>query len=154
MPGVDTVSIFVADDAEESLVAQHVSGSCAQHIELLAIPIGERMSGWVAASGQSMVNADAALDVFDVQAGSLRSALAVPCEGPDGHRAVITLYSTRTSAFSPAHQRLVEAAVARISAQGAARVLDIRQEQRRPRPTRSLTSAKSVSLQPRHVRAR
>jgi putative nucleotidyltransferase with HDIG domain len=151
MPGVDTVSIFVADDAEESLVARYVSGSCAQHIELLAIPIGERMSGWVAASGQPMINADAALDFFDVQAGSLRSALAVPCEGPDGHRAVITLYSTRTNAFSPLHQRLVEGAVARISAQGASRVLDIHHEQRRPR---SLTSAKSASLQQRRVRAR
>jgi putative nucleotidyltransferase with HDIG domain len=114
MPGVDTVAVFVVDDTEERLAARHVSGSLAAHLEQLIMPIGERMSGWVAASGQAMINADAALDLFDVQAGALRSALAIPVDGPDG-RAVVALYSTRADAFSSQHQRLVEAAVARVT---------------------------------------
>jgi len=70
------------------------------------------MSGWVAAVGQPMVNADAALDLFDVDAVPLRSALAIPCLGPDDTRAVIALYSSRTQAFTPAHQRVVQAGIA------------------------------------------
>ena len=94
MPGVDTAAVFVVDDTEEQIVARHVSGSHATHLEQLAMPVGERMSGWVAASGQAMVNADAALDLFDLQAGALQSALAVPVDGPDGRRTVVALYST------------------------------------------------------------
>ena len=99
LPGVDTLAIYVVDETEERLVARHVSGSHAEYLEPLSMAVGERMSGWVAASGQAMINADAALDLFDLQPGALRSALAVPVDGPDGHRAVVTLYSTRADAF-------------------------------------------------------
>jgi putative nucleotidyltransferase with HDIG domain len=154
MPGVDTVAVFVVDETEAQLVARHVAGSFAHVIERLTIPVGERMSGWVAASGQAMINADPALDLFDMQAGSLRSALAVLCDGPDGHRAVITLYSTRADAFSSAHQRLVEAAAARVSRQPAtAQIVDILQSQARTRRPRSL-SPSTVSLPRPHARAR
>jgi putative nucleotidyltransferase with HDIG domain len=155
MPGVDTVAVFVVDETEESLVARHVSGSLAPHIEQLSIPVGARMSGWVAASGQSMINADAALDLFDVQtAGSLRSALAFPCQGPDGHRAVIALYSTCAAAFSPRHRRLVEAAVARVLHQPAtAQIIDIHNQPRTGR-SRHVSSSTTISLQRRHARAR
>ena len=78
MPGVDTVAVFVVDDTEEQLVARHVSGSHAAHLEQLAMPVGERMSGWVAASGQSMIYADAALDLFDLAAPQLRAAASNP----------------------------------------------------------------------------
>jgi putative nucleotidyltransferase with HDIG domain len=139
LPCVDTAAVFVLDETEQWLVAHHVRGSSAQHIERLAIAVGERMSGWVAASGQAMVNGDAALDLFDVHAGSLRSALGVPCTGPDGHRAVVALYSTRPGAFSLSHQRLVEAVVSRASHQhDTAQVVDIRQSQHRMRRPRSL----------------
>ena len=140
LPGVDTLAIFVVDETEERLVARHVSGSHAEYLEPLSMAVGERMSGWVAASGQAMINADAALDLFDLQAGALRSALAVPVDGPDGHRAVIALYSTRADAFSSPHRRLVEAAVARMTNQQASpQVVDILQNQSRTRRPTPLT---------------
>jgi putative nucleotidyltransferase with HDIG domain len=155
LPGVDTLAIFVVDETEERLVARHVSGSHAEHLEPLSMAVGERMSGWVAASGQAMINGDAALDLFDVEKGSLRSALAVPCDGPDGHRAVVALYSTRAAAFSPQHQRLVEAAMARVSRQPAtAQIIDILQSQPRKGRPRPGSSSTTVSLQQRHARAR
>jgi putative nucleotidyltransferase with HDIG domain len=155
LPGVDTLAIFVVDETEERLVARHVSGSHAEHLESLSMAVGERMSGWVAASGQAMIHADAALDLFDVEKGSLRSALAVPCDGPDGHRAVVALYSTRAAAFSPQHQRLVEAAMARLSHQPAtAQIIDILQSQPRKGRPRPGSSSTTVSLQQRHARAR
>ncbi|HEY7448017.1 MAG TPA: hypothetical protein VH702_07690, partial [Vicinamibacterales bacterium] len=114
-----------------------------------------RMSGWVAASGQAMINADAALDLFDLQASALRSALAVPVDGPDGHRAVVALYSTRTDAFSSRHRCLVEAAVAHVTDQPASpQVIDILQSQPRTRRSMPFSSSRTVSLPRPHARAR
>ena len=153
MPGVDTVAVFVADDTEEQLVARHLCGSHAAHLEQLVIPVGERMSGWVAASGQAMMNADAALDLFDLQADALRSALAVPVDGREGHRAVVALYSTRADAFSSQHQRLVEAAGALVIDQPASpQVVDIHQS-RRPR-TPPVSPQRTVFVPRPHARAR
>ena len=111
LPDVSTVAILVASDTTDELVTYRVSGRHSWSFKTLSIPIGERMSGWVAAVGHSMLNADAALDLFDVAAPSLRSAAAIPVSGPDGKRAVIALYSMQTEAFLPLHKRLVEEAV-------------------------------------------
>ena len=112
LPDVSTVAIFVATESNEHLVPYRVSGRHSWSLKTLAIPIGERMSGWVAAVNQPMLNAEAALDLFDVAAHSLRSAAAVPAAGPGGNRAVIALYSTEADVFLPLHTRLVEEAVA------------------------------------------
>ena len=106
---VDTVAVFVIDDATERLVPLRVAGRHARAVSHLAIPIGERVSGWVAGMGQSMINAEAVLDLFDVAAGSLCSAAAVPCQGDDV-QVVVTLYSTDAAAFGSHHERLIEAA--------------------------------------------
>jgi len=112
LPDVSTVAVFVATDTNEHLVPYRVSGRHSWSLKTLSIPIGERMSGWVAAAGQPMLNADAALDLFDVAADSLRTAAAVAAPGPGGRLAVIALYSTQADAFLPMHTRLVEEAVA------------------------------------------
>jgi len=114
LPEVDTVAVFVVDESTERIVPLRVAGRHARAVSHLTIPIGERVSGWAAAMSQSMINADAVLDVFDVQAGSLRSAAAVACKGNDV-RAVVTLYSTESAAFGPHHERLIEQAVSLLS---------------------------------------
>jgi len=119
LPDVDTVVLFVVDEAKELLTPRYVSGRHTTQFERLAISVGERMSGWVAAVGQPMVNADAALDLFDVDAVPLRTALAIPCQGPDDSRAVMALYSSRTEAFTPTHQRVVLAGIAFLARLGA-----------------------------------
>ena len=111
LPNVDTVALFVVGEAEEQLTPRYVSGRHTEQFAKLSISMGERMSGWVAAVGQPMVNADAALDLFDIEAAPLRSALAIPCQGPDHARAVMALYSRRTRAFTPGHQRVVQAGI-------------------------------------------
>jgi hypothetical protein len=110
LPGVDTVAVFVVDDSTERMTPLRVAGRHARAVSQLAIPIGERVSGWAAGMSQSMINADAVLDVFDVDASSLRSAAAVPCRGDDV-RVVVTLYSTDAAAFGPHHERLIEGAI-------------------------------------------
>jgi putative nucleotidyltransferase with HDIG domain len=119
LPDVDTVVLFVVDEAKEQLTPRYVGGRHTTQFETLAISVGERMSGWVAAVGQPMVNADAALDLFDIDAVPLRSAMAIPCQGPDDMRAVMALYSSSTEAFTPAHQRVVQAGIAFLARFGA-----------------------------------
>jgi len=110
LPEVDTVVVFAVDESTEQLVPHRVTGRHASEVGQLAIPVDERVSGWVAGMGQSMINADAALDLFDVEARALRSAAAFPCRC-DESRFVVTLYSERAAAFGAHHERLVEGAV-------------------------------------------
>jgi putative nucleotidyltransferase with HDIG domain len=111
LPDVDTVAIFLVNDANELLIPVRTSGAHSRHIAGLSIAMGERTSGWVAAVGQPMINADAALDLFDIGAEALRSAAAVRHRGPQDETAVIALYSTRAHAFADVHVRLIEEAV-------------------------------------------
>jgi hypothetical protein len=111
LPDVDTAAIFLVNDTNERLAPVRTSGRHSHQIARLSIAVGERMSGWVAAVGQPMINADAALDVFDVEAETLRSATAVRHRGPQDEIAVIALYSTRAHAFGDVHARLIEEAV-------------------------------------------
>jgi putative nucleotidyltransferase with HDIG domain len=119
LPDVDTVVLFVVDEAKEQLTPRYASGRHTTQFERLVIAVGERMSGWVAAVGEPMINADPALDLFDVDAVALRSALAIPCQGPGDTRAVMALYSSRTEAFTPAHRRVVQAGVTFLARLGA-----------------------------------
>jgi putative nucleotidyltransferase with HDIG domain len=76
------------------------------------IAVGERLSGWVAATRRTIVNSDARLD-FDGdvrQATALRTALAVPLYRHGDVLGVLAFYAERQDVFSEAHQRLAEAA--------------------------------------------
>ena len=108
LPDVDALAIFVVDD--DRLVAAASAGMHARALGGLSMDVGARMSGWIAATGQAMVNADAALDLFDVPGCRLQTAIGVACSTPDGRRLVVTLYSLSPQAFSPLHQRLLESA--------------------------------------------
>jgi GAF domain-containing protein len=76
------------------------------------VPVGERLSGWVAATGRAIVNSDARLDQDEMQRDTapLGSALAVPVQGEGRVVAVLSFYSQHADAFAPAHRELAEAA--------------------------------------------
>ena len=86
------------------------------------VPLGSRVSGWVAANRKTALNADARLDIeSDPRAQALRSALAVPVCLGDRCLGVLAFYSFRTGAFTEQHCQLAEAA-ARVAARCASRV--------------------------------
>jgi hypothetical protein len=116
LPDVDTVAIFMVDRGQDRLLSYRVTGRHAPSLQGVSIPIGERMSGWAAASGEAIINGDAALDLFDTMADSLQSGLAVPYNAADGGW-VFSLYSTRRGAFSAEHVRLVRSAASQIEGQ-------------------------------------
>jgi putative nucleotidyltransferase with HDIG domain len=114
LPDVDTAAVLIKDQSD-ALVTECASGTHAAAIAMLRIPVGERISGWAAAAGEPIIGADAALDLFDVAAPSLRSAVAIPCRSSDNQCIVVSLYSRRADALTRTHQRLVEAALAMVS---------------------------------------
>jgi putative nucleotidyltransferase with HDIG domain len=81
------------------------------------IALGERLSGWVAATRTSIINSDARLDLDPEvrDASALQSALAVPIGTGEHVAGVLAFYSDRQSAFTPAHQRMAEAAAALVA---------------------------------------
>ncbi len=76
------------------------------------VKVGERLSGWVAATGQAIVNSDARLDVDDGlrEASTLQSALAVPANAGGRAVAVLAFYSEQAAPFTDAHCRIAAAA--------------------------------------------
>jgi GAF domain-containing protein len=109
--------LFVYDDGADALRPLFRIG-----VETVSadarIPLGERLSGWVAATATSILNSDARLDLDpDVRDRSqLQSALAVPID--DGQRivGVLAFYSARPTAFTSVHQRRAEAVAALVAA--------------------------------------
>jgi GAF domain-containing protein len=95
----------------QALVPVYRSGAptVASHTR---IAVGERLSGWVAATRRSIVNSDARLDFeADVRdTTTLCATLAVPVERDGETLAVLAFYADRENAFDESHQRLVEAA--------------------------------------------
>ena len=146
LPDVDTVAIFIVDEIEHRLVVARTSGAHARRLEGLSMAVGERISGWVAATGQPMINAQASLDLLDVPAQGLRAAIAVPCSGPvGGAQVVLTLYSAQPDAFSSMHHRLLSAAASFVQSIGSpltSRIVCVNSERtsRAPWPQRTRRS--------------
>ena len=84
------------------------AGESAAAISSLSMALGERLSGWVGATSQPMVGADAMLDLFDVPGAALQDAVSAPVHNPDESRMVITLYSANGASLSHVHLRLLE----------------------------------------------
>jgi hypothetical protein len=83
-------------------------GTAASVLDDLRVPIGERLSGWVFAHGQPVVNSDATLELGPVArtfSVPLRYVAAVPVM--DGHPvAVVVVFSS--DPFDRDHRRLLE----------------------------------------------
>jgi hypothetical protein len=92
-PGA-TVGFFVIDQARHAAVLAHACGQSAARLNGLAIALGERVTGWAAATGRVMTNADARLDLDGGgDPADPRFALALPLLGDRGVIAVVTLYA-------------------------------------------------------------
>jgi putative nucleotidyltransferase with HDIG domain len=91
VPGA-TIALYTVDASRGVLVAQHATGPHAADVQPLAIEIGYRISGWVAANWQPMINADAQLDLA-APTENLRFAISVPLIAEARLVGVLTVYS-------------------------------------------------------------
>ena len=106
--------LFVYDSQQDELRVRYAYGEHADSITGTRIPMGKRLTGWVAANNQTVVNSDPALDLGDAARSlepRLRSCLATPLRLPDDDLiGVLTLYSNSNlrNAFTDDHRRVVE----------------------------------------------
>ena len=114
----DAAVLFSYDSKADEIVGSLTMGSAAGGLIGMRIPVGQRLSGWVAANRQPIVNSDAALDLCgeDLPLGvRLRNCLSVPLVLDGDLLGVVTLYSSEPGSFANEHVRRLEDAARRIA---------------------------------------
>jgi putative nucleotidyltransferase with HDIG domain len=103
--------LFLYNSATDDLIATHSTGEHSSHFSGLRIRRGERLTGWVAANKQTIVNSDPVLDLGEMSRSlrpRLRSCLSVPVVHEDALLGVLSFYSIEPQAFSENHRRVSE----------------------------------------------
>ena len=97
------------------LVPEFVNGENSPLFSSLRIPLGEGLSGWVAQNHKPILNGNPSVEPGylndPTKYSTLRSALAVPLEGPSGVAAVLALYRAGQDSFTADDLRVAEAIV-------------------------------------------
>ena len=95
----------------DGLVATLAAGENAHTFLGINIPRGQRLSGWVAANKQTILNSDPVLDLGEMARISkprLRSCLSTPVVVADSLIGVLTVYSVHEDPFAEDHRRIFE----------------------------------------------
>jgi GAF domain-containing protein len=107
----DSMAVYCPKDG--TLAAEFVSGENFRLFSSLRIPEGEGLSGWVAQNHKAILNGNPSVEPGylndPTKYSTLRSALAVPLEGPGGVAAVLALYRAGQDAFTADDLGVVEA---------------------------------------------
>ncbi len=108
-----TTYVFFAHDVEQDdLRVVYVSGEHSELLMQLRLPLGQRLSGWVAANRHTIRNSDPVLDLgeaFRIVSPRLRSALSTAVVNNQSLTGVLSVYSSRAAAFTEEHERIIEA---------------------------------------------
>jgi len=140
VPGV-TGAWFVPDAARDRLVVSAAFGPAAHALRGVHVGMGERLTGWVAAHRQPIVNSDAALDIgdrIDAVTPSLLTCLSVPIVVGDTLVAVLSLYASSADTFDEDRGRLVQMVAPHIA--GAMQAATVPATDARPATERTATS--------------
>ncbi|MFB3852777.1 MAG: HD domain-containing phosphohydrolase [Vicinamibacterales bacterium] len=113
------VIFFAVEEEAGQLVAACAYGCEGERVEGMRIPLGQRLSGWVAANRRSVLNSSASLDLADVpkdRSRPLEGALAVPLVDRGELTGVLALYAAAGTAFTDDDRRVAELAAPAIAA--------------------------------------
>lgn len=102
---------YLHDAGSQEIIAAYSSGDGFSLVRGLRIQLGQRLSGWVAANQQTIVNSDPVLDLGDSARHvkpRLRSSLSTPVLNGEHLVGVLTIYAEPSEAFSDGHQRMIE----------------------------------------------
>jgi putative nucleotidyltransferase with HDIG domain len=110
VPGA-TAAWYILEAAHDRLTVVDAVGPAAAALRGMTVGVGERLTGWVAANRQVIVNSDAVIDLGP-RAGAVTPALASCMSAPlvTGHAVVgvLTVYSPERKAFNDAQGRLIQ----------------------------------------------
>jgi putative nucleotidyltransferase with HDIG domain len=110
MPGA-TGAWFLPDPVRDRLTVAHAYGPAAAALRAISIPVGERLTGWVAVRRQPIVNSDATLDLGARVASvtpPLSRCISLPLMVDNALVAVLTIYTAAPEGFTPDQGRLVQ----------------------------------------------
>jgi putative nucleotidyltransferase with HDIG domain len=110
--------LYLYDDANDDLVAKHAMGDVGDLTTELHVPLGQRLSGWVAANRQTIINSDPMLDFGEAartRSPRLRNCLSTPLVSNDQLVGVLSLYSILSEGFSDDHRRIIEVVARQVS---------------------------------------
>ena len=110
IPGVSG-AWYIPQPGSDRLVAVDAFGPAASALRGASIDVGVRLTGWVAATRQPIVNSDAALDLgprAHAMTTPLRACMSIPLTLGTSLIAVLTLYADAYDAFTGDEGRLVE----------------------------------------------
>ena len=118
VPGV-TGAWYLPQEGTDRIAVADAFGPAAASVVGMSVGMGERLTGWVAASRHAIVDSDAALD-FGVQDGeivpALRRCTSVPLMVGHTLVAVLTLYSPDATAFTSERAQLVQVVAPHLAA--------------------------------------
>lgn len=102
--------LYVHDERRSVLTPIRISQAGFDSLIGLEIPLGKRISGWVAVNRRAVLNADPNLDFENQTAETLRfkSCLSVAVEDGEELRGVLSLYATLPAAFSQEQLKVIE----------------------------------------------
>ena len=115
MPGV-TGAWYVPDESTDRLVVSDTFGPHAAALAGRSVDMGERLTGWVAARRQPILDSDVALDLGVHGPAALRRCMSVPLTVGDATIAVLTLYTENEGDFSGDRARLVQVVAPHLAA--------------------------------------
>jgi putative nucleotidyltransferase with HDIG domain len=109
---------YIYDVDNDELVAAQASGEHAALIKGLRIPVGQRLSGWVAANRLTIRNSDPVLDLGESARAMTprpRSCLSTPLIAGKTLVGVLSLYSSNKDAYGEDHERILEVVARQVS---------------------------------------
>jgi putative nucleotidyltransferase with HDIG domain len=133
---VTTIVIYRYNGDTDDLVVEGVDGEHAPHLTGIRITRGQRLSGWVAANRQTIINSDPTLDFGDTVRSltpRLTSCLSSPLVAGDRLVGVLSLYSTQSLAYLEDHGRVI-APVAEVVARAIEHGASLKQPGQNVRP--------------------
>ena len=117
LPASTTV-FYTYDVVQDELAVAHASGEHAGLFYGIRIPRGQRLTGWVAANRQTILNSDPVLDLGEIARSSqprLRTCLSTPLINEGTIVGVLSLYSAHRAGFSQDHRRIAEAVARQVA---------------------------------------
>jgi GAF domain-containing protein len=110
LPG-STGAWYLPDPANDRLVVAEAFGPAAAALRTMTVPVGQRLTGWVAASRQPIINSDADLDIgsrVDSVQPALSRCVSVPLIAGETLVAVLTVYTDAAEGFTTDHVAMVQ----------------------------------------------
>ena len=111
---VDLCALYIYDAVTDELIVKYATGTHSEAIKGARLDLGQKLSGWVGANRQTILNSDPVLDIGEVARTSqlnLQSCLSTPVLLGDTLVGVMTLYACQNDAYTEDHRSAAEAIV-------------------------------------------